>query len=314
MRRGVGIVALTGASGFIGTALLAALLEAGYTVRALAHRTPLPAHPSLTPVRGSLDDAATLATLVEGAETVIHAGGLVVARRRADFFRINTQATEMLATAAQQAGVARFLFVSSLAARAPWLSAYAKSKHDAEHLLSQTTTLAWDTLRPPAIYGPGDANSLPFLRMLARGQLWLPVKRDARISMLHVDDLVRAILAWLSMQASPLRQTYEIADAAGSYRWDALVTEAQTALEHPIHLYTIPRTLALLGVAMVQGFAYARKRTSFVTIGKIREMTHADWSVNSEAFCSATGWSPNITIYDGLRDSMRWVEKQQNFA
>lgn len=313
MRRGVGIVALTGASGFIGTALLTALLEAGYSVRALEHRTPLPAHPSLTPVRGTLDDAATLATLVEGAQTVIHAGGLVVARRRDDFFRINTQATQMLATAAQQAGVARFLFVSSLAARAPWLSAYAKSKHDAEHLLSQCTTLAWDTLRPPAIYGPGDANSLPFLRMLARGQLWLPVRRDALISMLHVDDLVRAILAWLATDNPPSQHIYEVADAAGSYRWDAMVAEAQTALNRPIRLHRIPRVLAIAGVAIVQALAYMRGRTSFVTIGKIREMAYSDWSVNSVAFQAATGWAARITLAQGLRDTMHWYEKRQNF-
>lgn len=309
MRRGVGVVALTGASGFIGTALLTALLDAGYTVRALEHRTPLPAHPLLTPVRGTLTDATTLARLVEGADTVIHAAGLVVARRSRDFFCVNTEATQSLITAAQAAGVDRFLFISSLAARAPTLSAYANSKHAAEQLFTPGLSMAWDILRPPAIYGPGDANSLPFLRMLSRGALWLPVRRDALISMLHVDDLVGAILAWVAMESRPLQQTYEIADAAGAYRWDALIAQAEAVLQHPIRLHRIPRFLAMLGVAMVQAFAQLRGRASFVTLGKIREMTHPDWSVNSDAFRNATGWSQNITIFHGLSTTLAWYKK-----
>jgi nucleoside-diphosphate-sugar epimerase len=134
MRRGAVVIALTGASGFVGKALLRALLDAGYHVRALEHRSPLPTHPSLTTIHGSLDDAAIAGALVRDVDVVLHVGGLVLARRDADFFRVNTEATRTLATAARDAGVARFLFVSSLAAREPQLSAYAKSKYAAELL------------------------------------------------------------------------------------------------------------------------------------------------------------------------------------
>lgn len=312
MRRGVGIVALTGASGFVGTALLKALLAHGYQVRALEHRTALPAHPSLTVVRGSLDDSSIAAQLVQGADVVLHVGGLVVAPRAADFFRVNTTATETLAIAARDAGVKRFLFVSSLAAREPELSAYAKSKRDAEKLLPSIDGLAWDILRPPAIYGPGDANSLPFLRMLSRGQVWLPVKADAVVSMLHVDDLVTAIIAWLEMEATPRLETYEIADHAGGYRWDDLLTCAQTALARPIRLRRIPRSLALYTVAIMQCVASVLSRPCFVTTDKIREMTHADWSVNSTTFKAATGWSQNITILQGLATTMDWFENSRH--
>lgn len=312
MRRGAGIVALTGASGFVGKALLTALLDAGYQVRALEHRSPLPVHAALATIRGSLDDAAIAAELVRGADVVLHVGGLVLAHREADFFRVNTEATRTLATAARDAGVARFLFVSSLAAREPQLSAYAKSKHDAEQLLPHIEGLAWDILRPPAIYGPGDANSLPFIAMLSRGQVWLPVKCDAVVSMLHVDDLVTAILAWLAMANYPAQQTFEIADHDAGYRWDALITLAQTALVRPIHLRQIPCALALVTVALMQWVAGMLQRTCFVTVGKIREMTHADWSVNSNAFKAATGWSPKITILQGLAATMDWYENRRH--
>jgi len=314
MRRGVQLVALTGASGFVGNALLNSLLEAGYHVRALEHRTKLPAHPLLTIIRGSLDDAPTQRALVEGADVVVHAGGLVLAKRPQDFFIVNTDATIALATAARNADVARFLFVSSLAARAPQLSPYAASKWHAETQLGQVEGLSYDIIRPPAIYGPGDMNSLPLLRMLARGHVWLPVRRDAVISMLHVQDLVAAIVSWLACEPAPTGSIFELADGAGAQRWDALVDAAANALGHPVRLHPIPRGAALGFAHMAQFLARCVGKASFISPGKIREMAHPDWSVNSEAFCSATGWSPNITIYDGLRDSMRWVEKQQNFA
>lgn len=313
MRRGAGIVALTGASGFVGSALLQALLAAGYRVCALEHRTKLPAHPSLTTVSGTLDDAATAAALVAGADTVIHAGGLVMAPRMADFFRVNATATGQLADAAQQAGVTRFLFISSLAARAPHLSPYAASKYAAEQLLAQRPGLAWDILRPPAIYGPGDANSLPFLAMLARGRLWLPVAPDALISMLYVDDLVAAILAWLARDAAPGRQTYELADHDGGYRWRELAALAGQALAHPVHLRCMPRGLALAAASGMQFFARVFHRPCFLSPGKIREMAHPDWSVNSAAFTEITGWSAQVMPAQGLAATLSWYQNQGRF-
>lgn len=309
MRRGVGIVALTGASGFVGTALLKALLDGGYRVRALEHRSSLPAHASLTTIRGSLDDASTASQLVDGADVVIHAGGLVVAPHRADFFRVNTHATQALASAARDAKVNRFLFISSLAAREPQLSAYAKSKHEAELLFPSIEGLAWDILRPPAIYGPGDANSLPLLRMLTRGHLWLPVKPAALVSMLHVDDLVAAILAWLNMQTLPQKKTYEIADNMGAYRWDALAAFAAKALARPVVLHQIPPAIAMSMATCTHMIAGVFGKPCIVNPGKVREIAHPDWSVNSEAFMRLTAWRPSVTFETGLANTVAWYQK-----
>lgn len=310
MRRGAGVVALTGASGFVGAALLKALLADGYAVRALQHHTPLSAHPNLTIIHGSLGDAEACTHLVTGADTVIHAGALVLARRDADFFRINTAATEQLAITAQAAGVKKFLFVSSLAARAPHLSPYAASKHVAEQSLTRLPHLAWDIIRPPAIYGAGDANSRPFLAMLARGHLWLPVQQNAVVSMLHVQDLVQAILCWHDRDAVPTRCTYELADQTGGYRWHELITIARTALAAPLRLHPIPRTVALASAHIAQACARAQGRASFISPGKIRELAHPDWSVDNTAFITATGWHPSIKLAEGLAETMGWCKKE----
>ncbi|MFZ3121009.1 MAG: NAD-dependent epimerase/dehydratase family protein, partial [Variovorax sp.] len=120
---------MTGATGFIGRHLIAALVQAGWRVRLLLRREPSGAEwRQSTPevVAGSLDNEAALARLVEGADAVIHLAGLIKAARRADFFAVNEQGVARIAQATRRVSPgAHFLLVSSLAAREPLLSDYA---------------------------------------------------------------------------------------------------------------------------------------------------------------------------------------------
>jgi nucleoside-diphosphate-sugar epimerase len=150
--------------------------------------------------------------------------------------------------------------------------------------------------------------------MLARGQLWLPVRHNAIISMLHVDDLVEAILAWLMMDAAPQQRIYEIADHDGGYRWDEVVALAQEALNKPIRLRRIPAQLALASVAIMQFLARLLHKPCFVTTEKLHEMLHPDWSVNSNAFMAATGWTPRISLSTGLARTMQWYQNDAQFS
>ncbi len=130
------LVAVTGATGFIGRHLIAALVQAGWRVRLLLRREPSGAEwRQSTPevVAGSLDNEAAVARLVEGVDAVIHLAGLIKAARRADFFAVNEQGVARIARATKQLSPdAHFLLVSSLAAREPLLSDYAASKRAGE--------------------------------------------------------------------------------------------------------------------------------------------------------------------------------------
>ena len=84
------------------------------------------------------------------------------------------------------------LLLSSLAASKPDVSDYANSKYLGEQLLTAATGLLWTVLRPPAVYGPGDKEMLPVLKMARRGLLAHAGPRDQRLSLIHVDDLVSA--------------------------------------------------------------------------------------------------------------------------
>src|SRR5690606_24140704 len=144
--------------------LVAALAQAGWQVRMLVRREPSVRAwrgPQPEVVAGGLNDAAALERLVTGAHAVIHAAGLIKAARRADFFDVNAQAAARLAGSVHRhAPQAHFVCVSTLAAREPGLSDYAASKRAGEDAVREQLETRATILRPPAVYGPGDPETL----------------------------------------------------------------------------------------------------------------------------------------------------------
>lgn len=299
-------VAVTGASGFVGGHLVERLIDAGCGVRALCHRRRPPRSDAIECIEGGLDDAGALARLVEGAEAVVHCGGAVAARRRGDFHRVNAEGTRRLAAAAAAAGAPRFLLISSLAARQPQLSGYAASKRAGETALARQSRLQWDALRPPAVYGPGDRQVLMVFRLLKRGIALLPAGESARVSMIHVDDLVSAITAWLRLGA-PSGGVYELADGQREgYTWRALIDAAARELTvEPRYVSPPPAALRVAGHAS-RLWGYVSGATPFLTPDKVRELRHADWVCRDEGFRRLTGWRPRVPLGEGLRETVNW--------
>ncbi|MGH6887148.1 MAG: NAD-dependent epimerase/dehydratase family protein, partial [Geminicoccales bacterium] len=192
-----GPVAVTGASGFIGRALVRRLSRSGFRVRALCRRPePGLGESGAEIVLGELEDYESLERLMDGAEVVVHAAGAVRVRSRRDFDAINRRGTANLVAALVLSGrLRRLILVSSLAAREPALSAYAASKRMAEQEVESRRSQLLDfcILRPPAVYGPGDRATLPIFRQLARGLLLVPAPSDARFSLLFVEDMAELV-------------------------------------------------------------------------------------------------------------------------
>jgi nucleoside-diphosphate-sugar epimerase len=305
------VVALTGATGFIGTALSDRLVRGGYRVRALyrpRRGRVMRRSPGLEWIAGDLDDRDALAATMRGAGAVIHCAGSVRGATRADFDRVNEQGViRTVAAALGEPACRRFLLISSLAARAPELSDYARSKRLGElALAAHAGRLSWAAMRPPAVYGPGDREMLPLFRAMARGVAAIPGSGNGRFSLIHVADLASAVVAWLGAGGRS-GAIYELDDGqAHGYDWDTVLDIAAQVLRNgaPIRRLPIPvpvlRAVAGMNRLGARLFGYA----PMLTPGKVREITHPDWVADSTAFIRATGWQPVFGFREGLAQTL----------
>jgi nucleoside-diphosphate-sugar epimerase len=303
-------VAVTGATGFIGSHVVGQLGRAGWRVRILTRRVPANAEfadVAVDAVIGSLEDARAVARLVRGADAIVHAAGRIKARSHAEFFAANATGTRLLVEAAIAAGNRpRFVLLSSIAARQPQVSDYAASKLAGEAELTRLDgELPWSILRPPAVYGPGDRETLAFFRALRMGLAMLPPVRNARLSLLHVGDLAAAITAVLDAPTT-LPGVQELDDGHGGYGWDEMIAIAARLLGvRPLRL-PIPGPL-LMGVAHLNAALHrATGDVAMLTPGKVREMLHADWTSRDGAVTAGTGWRPQIDLYQGFAETIAW--------
>lgn len=299
-------VALTGATGFIGRAIARRLIEDGYAVRALARQPrALFDESGLEPVHGHLDDADALQRLCDGADMVVHCAGAVKARHRAEFFAVNATATQRIAAAAARAGVARFIHISSLAAREPHISAYAASKAESEAALARETgRMHHIAIRPPAVYGPGDRESAKLLKLAATGIFPVLGKRDARFSVIYVEDLARFIVNALD-HAAPSGTVLEPDDGRpGGYGWAEFAAALGLVTGRPVRLIQAPRLPFAAAAAANEALARVLGRATIFTPGKLRELTHPDWVCRSEPAAALWRGHTPLNLEDGLKATL----------
>ncbi len=215
------LIAITGATGFIGSNLCFRLRASGFRVRALV-RSPGQAQSLVRAgvdiVPGDLAAPLALGQLLAGCAAVIHCAGTVRGRTLADFAPANVLGNRHLIQAIKMSDTPpRLLALSSLAAREPQLSPYAASKFAGEQVVTASgDTVAWTILRPPAVYGPGDRELLPLFRLMARGIAPLPGRVTDRVSVLYIDDLATVVLRWLATEFAATANFYaERSDGRG---------------------------------------------------------------------------------------------------
>ncbi|MBW1788668.1 MAG: NAD(P)-dependent oxidoreductase [Deltaproteobacteria bacterium] len=304
------IIALTGATGFIGSAVARQIDGAGWQVRALvrpeSHKNRLDGIAAQW-TEGDLDNIESLRRLVHGAYAVVHCAGAVRGATQDHFNRVNVDGVARLVkVATEKKTVPRFLLISSLAAREPQLSPYATSKRLGEKALVEGAgKMPWAALRPSAVYGPGDREMLPLFRWMERGIAPVLGSESARFSLLYVEDLAAAVLRWLDSENCAARH-FELHDGhPQGYTWDAVIDTAAHLRGGPIVRLQVPvlvpKLLAVVNLMAARVMGYA----PMLTPGKVCELRHPDWVCNNAPFFHETGWKPKISLEQGLRNTLR---------
>lgn len=303
------LVAITGASGFIGGHLAAELARRGWRLRALVRSMPRwqsARPPAVEAVPGSLEDAAALGELVAGADAVVHLAGAIKGRNGDDFLRANADGTAALARAwVAEAPAARFIQVSSLAAREPSLSPYAASKRAAEERLAEIGgDRRWHVLRPAAVYGPGDRETLGLFRIAGGPVQPMLGEPETRLALVHVADLVGAIAGVLDADLPP--GTHEVSDhRPEGYTWEEIACAAAEALGRRARPVRLPGA-AVRALGLAGDVAARLGRRPMLTSGKVREILHPDWSSAPERQLPTEIWRPAVPIDRGFAEAVAW--------
>ena len=297
-------IAVTGATGFVGQALLDRALETGLTVKALTRRDQLP-RDGVEWVSGDLESAEALRALMRGAEAVIHVAGVV--NDAARFESGNVLGTLNVIEAAKAEGVQRFIHVSSLSAREPELSAYGVSKARAEKLI-MASGLEWTIVRPPGIYGPRDVDYFEMFRLARWGVMPVPPK-EGRASIIHVDDLARLLLAVVPGGEGVSFQTFEPDDGRkqgwSHYEFARAIGWAIGRRPWVIHLSRASLERA------ARADRFVRRGKARLTPDRVGYMAHPDWVVTHEARPPRSLWQPLVPTREGLKATAEWYRKER---
>lgn len=272
-------IAITGGTGFLGRYVIEAALKDGHKIRAMARRPEAVAdltHKKLTWIKGGLGQADS--EICEGADVVIHLAGLIKAQTRELFYAVNGEASGYLAEAAKNAGVKRFVLISSMAAREPDLSHYAGSKRAGERAVQRAFTGKISIIRGPAVFGGGDKATEPFFKLLKKGLLPVPGGsgwKMRKISMVFAPDLAKDIVR-AAVTGCYDEQIVSPANMP-ELSWRQFGHLCEQAFERKIRIIPLPKLL-LYPVAGITSITSRLFGKGHLTLDKLGEFLHSDWS------------------------------------
>ena len=314
-------VAITGATGFIGRHLAAALAARGVAVTAIVrpgsrHTPP----PGSTVVHAPLETAA-LRDAFLGKDAVVHLAGVVSAVDAKTFFDVNAEGTRAAAEAARDAG-ARLVHVSSLAAAGPApasapaketdppkpITPYGFSKLESERFVAGTRGLQSIILRPGVVYGPADRAVFPLFRAAQSGVLPLVGRRDAAYAFIHVDDVVRAIAS--AIERTEVGGTVFVAHETPVTALD-LIEAIQAAVGRKGRVVRIPMPLthALALVGDVAGRLLSKPMT--LNSWRYAEMAAEGFVCRVDRLRDDLGVVANISLREGMARTAAWYRKER---
>ena len=315
------VIAITGGTGFLGRHVIQHFLNQGAKLKLLVRNPenvdwglPQEQVEKLDVIKGSLSDKEALARLVDGVDVVVHMAGLIKARRPIDFETANVGGTrnliEVLNTQNPEAG---FVFVSSMAAREATFSPYAATKAAAEKVLQELIDQPI-ILRPCAIYGPGDEETLPLFK--ATRLPFQPALNGpkARVCLVHVTDVAEAIgrSAMALVQKSSLQGTFEVSDERHEgYLWREIIEAACLTCGQKARPFHVPRLIPKILGRFGDLQAAITRSAVMLTSYKVVEVLHEDWSSNESVQLPRDIWQPSITLPEGFENTVQWYRNHK---
>jgi nucleoside-diphosphate-sugar epimerase len=310
------LIAITGATGFIGRHVTSRLLERGVDVRAVVRPESKRTPPSGAAIVRSEFTVDALTRAFSGAEVVVHLAGCVRARRAGDFTHANVDCTRAVAHAARTAN-ARLIHVSSLAAAGPAspfaprteldasmpITPYGASKLAGERAVTETAGLRWTILRPGVVYGPQDAALLALFRMADRGILPSVGRAGAAYTFIHIDDMVRAIERAIA-RALDGRTIFIGHPQPVTTR--ALLEQIRSAVGRAAVILPVPLPVTRAAAALCDLTTRLTGRLLPLDRWRYAELAAEGFVCRVDAMRELLGLEPEVSLPDGLATTAAW--------
>lgn len=318
---------VTGATGFIGGHLVDRLLEQGHEVTALV-RDPSrlgqrASDPRVTVKKGDLTAPESLIDSARDVDVVYHLAAALRARSDADYDAINARGTEAVVAAVRDAPKhPKLIYVSSLAAGGPSpgdsvlsgeeephpISRYGKTKLAGETIIRRAMgDQPWLILRPPPVYGPREKDMFLLFSTVNRGLMPLPGNGGQVLPMLHVADLVEALIR--GGERPITGKTWYITDGELYPFRDIMRAIAEALGKNPLRIHVPFWVLGISG-SVGQWIYDTTGRPMAINNDKVIEINAPAWRCDATPAFRGLEFTPRFNLSDGIRDTVRWYREK----
>ena len=311
---------MTGATGFIGSHLVEALLQRGGQVRCLLRKTSTLKWLQGLPIEvawGDCLDKNSLREAVKGVDHIFHLAGITKAIEKKTYFQVNAFGTENLIHACLETNphIQKFIHLSSQAAAGPCrngdkkketdhcepVSAYGQSKRMGEELaLAHARELPLTILRPCAVYGPRERDIYTFFKLLSKKIKPCLSGEDQHISLCYIEDIIQAILLAAQSQ-EPSGEIYFLSDGH-----EYFLEEVGDIFARAMGVKAYRMSLASFAEYVSKLF----RIPPLLNKGKVEEILQRNWVCDITKARTALGFEPRIPLEQGARLTFEWYKKE----
>ena len=329
-------ILITGASGFIGGFIVEKALEEGLNVFAAVRKTSSKKYlkdPRINFIEIDFSNCEKLTKQLEdfskengSIDYVIHNAGVTKVLSEKEYNKVNFEYSKNLVEAIIKSGhkLKKFVFVSSLAASGPGqhntdkpislldlpkpVTEYGRSKLKTEEYLKGLSNFPYVIMRPPAVFGPRDADMFSFFKLISN-KLEIYIGSNLQyLSFIYVKDLASAIIRATTSQVQ--QKIYFISDNQ-TYTNVIFSERIKVLMDKKTFVIKLPMFLVNIVAFLSENAGKLTKKPSPLNVDKINELKCSNWLCDASSFYLDTDFKVQYTLDKGIEETIKWYKDEK---